>query len=236
VIGDIEVGRCNLCQVCEALIEAQQRADTTARQETERKERLARWTVQLPFETRTATIESFDPKHNKKTVAAVQRWLEGYTSGPYPSLILYSSFYGVGKTHIACAIANDVMGRWQGHFCPVRFVNGPRLLDRIKDTYRNDAHETKADVLRDLRDARLLILDDVGKEKPSDHTREVYYEIVEDRISTGWPVVVTSNLPLEAKTGRTLTDLMGGAAISRLISMCKGNYFELTGPDHRRAT
>jgi hypothetical protein len=49
------------------------------------------------------------------------------------------------------------------------------------------------------------------------------------------PEVVTSNLPLEAKAGKTLTDLMGGAAISRLISMCKGNYFELTGPDHRRA-
>ncbi|MDD4984167.1 MAG: ATP-binding protein [Dehalococcoidales bacterium] len=219
-----------MCPDCEAKIEAEAAEELRKTQQ----ERIERWVKQLPADTRGAAFDNFDVKHNGKALVAVQKWCQDYNIGKYPSMVLYSKQYGVGKTHLACAVANDIIKRTTKGFCPVRFTNGPLLLDRIKNTYRQDAHETKSDVLQDLAWVPLLILDDVGKEKASDHTREVYYEIINDRVNTGFPVFITSNLPLEARQGNSLTDLMGGAAISRLIQMCQGNYYELTGPDYRR--
>lgn len=81
------------------------------------------------------------------------------------------------------AIANFVIDNWSGEpgqiFRPIYFVKGPGLTRRIRATYnlrRDDVeHEREEDIYNDLRGVRLLLLDDVGKEKPSDFTRELYW-------------------------------------------------------------
>ena len=79
---------------------------------------------------------------------------------------------------------------------------------------------------------KLLILDDVGKERPSEHTREVYFYIIDERYKAGLPVVITSNLPLEGQP--SLCDLMGPSTVDRLIGMTRGRVIELKGKSYRQ--
>ena len=157
----------------------------------------------------------------------------------YPSLILYSEGNGVGKTHLAIAVVNKAIDSWNGDpdrsVCPIRFESGPGLIRRIRATYNigiDAYHEREEDVYNQLRGVRLLILDDVGKEKPSEHTREVYFYIIDERYKAGLPVVITSNLPLDGQL--SLSELMGVSTVDRLIGMSRGKVIELKGKSYRQ--
>ena len=144
-------------------------------------------------------------------------------------------FRGFGESLEAAGLADRLAGVYDGD------TPGPlrrRLRDRGRVVFSNPdmvhaalmpQHARWAEFLSNLR---LLVLDEVGKEKPSAHTREVYFYIIDERLKWGLPVLVTSNLPLEGEG--SLEELMGAAAVSRLIGMCQGNCFELRGEDFRR--
>lgn len=70
---------------------------------------------------------------------------------------------GVGKTHLAAAIANDLIQRGR----PVICMTMIDMLARIKATY--DKREiSEGEILRVYETVPLLIIDDMGKEPPTD--------------------------------------------------------------------
>ena len=89
------------------------------------------------------------------------------------------------------------------------------------------------DIYNELRGLRLLLLDDVGKEKPSDFTRELYWYLINERVSCGLPVVMTCRLPLEGKD--SLTELMGVDTVDRLYGMTGGYIEILEGTSYRNS-
>ncbi len=189
------------------------------------------------------TFNNFDRRYQREAYRVAFDYAQGFAPEQavgYPSLVFYSAAFGLGKTHLAVAIANYIISSWDGDpahaSCPVRFESGPGLIRRIRATYNirdgDSWHEREEDVYNKLRGVRLLILDDVGKEKPSEHTREVYFYIVDERYKSGLPVVVTSNLPLEGQP--SLSDLMGGSTVDRLIGMTRGKIIELKGRSFRQ--
>ena len=115
-----------------------------------------------------------------------------------------------------------------GHLA--HYIN-PILVPLAQIPPDNPHHETEEMVYQQLRGVRLLVLDDVGKEKPSAHTREVYFYVVDERLKLGLPVLITSNLPLNGTD--SLEELVGRATVSRIVGMCQGNCFELKGDDFR---
>jgi DNA replication protein DnaC len=201
----------------------------------------ARWrrTCGIPEYMQDKNFDNFIPHLQRVVFKGVQKWVETFCENPKrcPSLILWSEGYGVGKTHLAVAACNKIIESWEGRMCPVRFESGPGLVRRIRATYnpvpgQEPYHETEEMVYAQLRGVPLLVLDDVGKEKSSPHTREVYFYIIDERLKQGLPVLITSNLPLEG-TG-SLEELTGASVVSRLIGMCRGGVFELKGADARR--
>ncbi len=56
------------------------------------------------------------------------------------SIVMYSfGIWGLGKTHIACAVAHALLDKWQGEteLCPVYFASEPQLFTRIRATFNN---------------------------------------------------------------------------------------------------
>jgi len=188
------------------------------------------------------TFDNFEANLQKVAYREALNYAEGLNLEEvigYPSLIFYSQENGVGKTHLAIAIVNKTIDNWNGDTdrpaCPVRFESGPGLIRRIRATYNigiGAYHEREEDVYNQLRGVKLLILDDVGKERPSEHTREVYFYIIDERYKAGLPVVITSNLPLESQP--SLSDLMGVSTVDRLIGMTRGKIIELKGKSYRQ--
>lgn len=157
-----------------------------------------------------------------------------------PSLMLSSRGNGTGKTHLAVAVAGKFMVRWcECHWdvfgsqrAPVLFTTIPRMLLRIHATYRDDATESETDVIDDLSTVQLLVLDDVGKEKPSEHTRQTYFTVIDARYGANLPIVITSNLTLP-KQLKELNNVMGPACMSRLKEMTEGWRVVMDGEDYR---
>lgn len=190
------------------------------------------------------TFENFDTRYQQRPFGLILAWAQGFnplSPQGYPSLLLWSRGWGVGKTHLAEAVCNLIIDHWDGdpeHDAqrPVAYLSGPALVKRVRATYNmprdQQWHETEEMVYSELRGVPLLVLDDMGKENASAHTREVYFYILDEREKQGLPVLVTSNLPPEGPD--SLEELMGGATISRLLGMSRGNCFELKGQDFRR--
>ena len=196
----------------------------------------------LPHNYWDKTFSTWKGKH--KAFESVKKWAEEFPmTRPfrYPSLFLYSASNGVGKSHLAASVANHLIERWQGNIedepaCPVRYETGPSLLLRIRDSYEKvegKKLETEADIYRSLRGTSLLIVDDIGKEKTSAHTSQVYFHIIDQRYSDGLPVMFISNLSMPEIGAFLGNDLLARAVGSRLYEMCQCHFFKIVDKDHR---
>lgn len=135
---------------------------------------------------------------------------------------------GTGKTHLASAVARMAVDDGMR----VRVTDMPGIIARLKGTFGTQTSEE--DVLSGLSRCGLLVIDDLGKEPPTDWTLTQVFRVVNDRYETMRPVVVTSQYDLKALGGRLSRngDVDTALAIvSRLSEMCAKH--EMRGADRR---
>ncbi len=116
---------------------------------------------------------------------------------------------GVGKSYFAASIANALMERE----IPVRMTNFAAILNEL-----GAPHQSRNDVLERLGRYRLLILDDLGVERGTDYALEQVYNVVDSRLRSGMPLIVTTNLtPDDLKHP---ADTAHARIYDRLLEMC----------------
>lgn len=103
---------------------------------------------------------------------------------------------GTGKTHLAAAIANQIMAETSAT-AVYRTVGS--ILHAIRATYDKGAEQSEAKILSALVSPSLLILDEIGvtKEKPSDFELTTLFAIINGRYEQQRPTVIVSNLKAE---------------------------------------
>lgn len=120
--------------------------------------------------------------------------------------------YGTGKTGMAVGILKN---RVEAYCEAAFFVTVPRLLEMIRASY--DKHDSPhEEALRRARTTSLLVLDDLGAERPTDWVQEQLYLIINERHDNRLDTVITSNLTLDQ-----LADRIGERTIWRIAEMCK---------------
>lgn len=137
---------------------------------------------------------------------------------------------GIGKTHIAVSILRRLVEEKhvRGLFYDVR-----DLLRVIRSTYNPVVRTAEMDILRPVMTAELLVLDDLGAEKPSEWVEETMNLIVNTRYNERRPTIFTTNyedLPDEAEVD-SLKARVGFRLHSRLHEMCE--FLEYDGGDYR---
>lgn len=137
---------------------------------------------------------------------------------------------GIGKTHIAVAVLRRAVldRRARGLFYDVR-----DLLRIIRSTYNPVVRTAEMDVLRPVMEADLLVLDDLGAEKPSEWVEETMNLIVNTRYNERRATIFTTNyedLPDDSDLD-TLKVRVGFRMHSRLREMCE--FLEYDGADYR---
>lgn len=130
-----------------------------------------------------------------------------------PSLFLYGAT-GLGKTHLSLAIAGRAIDRGHG----VAYGSAQNILNKLQNEYFGRSDEPRGTTEQLLQDCDLLILDDLGSEFPSSFTVSAVYNIVNSRLLTGKPVIISTNLSL-----RELEEKYSQRITSRII----GNYVSL---------
>ncbi len=139
---------------------------------------------------------------------------------------------GCGKTHLCAAVARALVKKG---FYKIYFVDFKELLDDIKSTFSFSSDINEADVLSPILNTSLLIIDDLGSERNTEWTEDVFARILNYRYNRGLPVIITTNyFDREVKgalSGETLEERVGIRMRSRLYEMCRD--IEIIGPDYR---
>jgi DNA replication protein DnaC len=196
--------------------------------ETEEKKRwtdIIRWIGGLPERFRDASFDGFRVcEQNRRALETAREYAEAVTE-PREGLIFMGE-PGRGKTHLAAAVAVTRIRRGKS----VVFGTVPMLLGSVKATYNESATTSEQQVIGFMTACSLLVLDDLGKERPSEWVEEKLYEIIDTRYARKLPIIITTNAGLEQIERRYAWN--GPAIVSRLYQMCKGVM--VGGPDWRR--
>jgi len=179
-------------------------------------------------------FETFRPAHptQEEALALCQRYTEEYPAfGEGPNGLLFMGPCGVGKTHLAVAILQQVVIR-KG--MPALFVDLNDLYREIRSTYgRADSAETEYDILSPLVEAPLLLIDELGC-VATPWAQDTLHYLVSQRYNEQRPTLMTSNyLDVPPRGETALEERIGTRTRSRLHEMCRTVHLE--GPDHRRA-
>lgn len=120
---------------------------------------------------------------------------------------------GTGKTHLAAAIALQLIGEGIPVICK---TSSDLLMDIKKAFDRPEVRESE--VLDVYKKVELLIIDDLGKEQCSDWSMSTLYSILNDRYEDMRPTIVTTNYNAESLIGALTPKGFDNTKIMAIIS------------------
>ncbi len=168
------------------------------------------------------TFESFDlrqgelPREEAQNLRRAVEVARGYAANPGGWLTLTGA-YGCGKTHLAAAIANE--RQRMGH--PALFIVVPDLLDHLRATFNPQSPITYDKRFEEVRQAPLLVLDDLGTESATPWAQEKIYQLFNHRYVAKLPTVIT--------TAKSLEDL-DAKLRARLLDASRCTVFGIIAP------
>ena len=172
------------------------------------------------------TFENFKAENEelKKALLKARGFVEKFPD--VEQGLMFVGPVGVGKTHLAAAIANELIN----NLYSVVFGNVTDLITLIRSTYSKEADITEAEIIKTFtEDTDLLIIDDLGKENVSEYTATILYQIINRLYEYEKPLIITTNFNssmLKRKFGEK-----GDAIVSRIAEMCE--FVKISSDDWR---
>lgn len=123
--------------------------------------------------------------------------------------IIFHGPVGTGKTYTAACIANELLDKG----IQVVMTSFVKILQEIQ---KPDADE--GTYLATLNRAKLLIIDDLGTERNTDYALEKIYNVVDSRVRTAKPVILTTNLTWDELTQEQ--DMRYKRIFDRILEVC----------------
>ncbi len=127
--------------------------------------------------------------------------------------------YGCGKTHMAVGIANERIEKGEQPL----FVVVPDLLDHLRATYGPNSEVAYDERFHQVRNAPLLILDDLGTQNATPWAQEKLFQLFNHRYNAQLPTVITTNQALEDLDIRIRSRLVD-PDISQVVSILAPDY------------
>lgn len=157
-------------------------------------------------------LERDDVENLRKALKICQ----DYARSPSGWLVLSGGVFS-GKTHLAAAIGNSQaqLGR------QVSFWVVAELLDHLRSTFSPSSNIAYDRLFEEIKNAPLLILDDLGGHSSTPWAQEKLYQILNYRYNADLPTVITTLLSMDAIEPRLR---------SRMMDRTRCLFFGITAP------
>lgn len=202
------------------------RRDEHEREERERKEREHLYEVEkntsVCFTERAMAKWNFENDNGSNSCMKyakqyVEKWDEAYKKGL--GLLLWGDV-GTGKSYMAACIANALLQQEKR----VLMTNFSKISNGIYASADKNAY-IEAICCYDL-----LIIDDLGSERSSSYMMENVFQVIDRRVCSGKPMIITTNLTVQEM--RETQNLDEKRIYDRVLEHCQPICVK--GENHRR--
>ena len=129
---------------------------------------------------------------------------------------------GTGKSYAAGCVANALIEKFQS----VAFVGISDVVNRMQGKYGDEREKYIKSLIR----VDLLILDDLGAERSTSFGKEQIFDIINKRILSKKPMIITTNIPLHIM--KTTENVNERRIFDRVLENCVPIVFD--GENFRR--
>lgn len=151
---------------------------------------------------------------------------------------------GTGKTHLACGLMAlwyveniKIEKDWNGDrfsypdkkfYQPLEvcFLPSVELFLRLKGSFDSKTEDEES-IVNHYSQMEFLVIDDLGAEKVSDWSRQIFYTLIDRRYRNVKQTIITSNLTLDE-----VASMIDTRISSRILEM--GKAIKLEGADRRK--
>jgi DNA replication protein DnaC len=159
---------------------------------------------------------------------AVKQSCKDFISGKETDLFIGGPT-GRGKTHLAVATMREFAKQFKiNGWADGKFTTVPDLLMQIRDSFKDGAKVTEAEVVKEYSSVPYLVLDDLGAEKTTEWSISTLYLIIDRRIRDMRQTIYTSNLTLDE------IERQFSPRIASRLSASKVVMFGKNSEDYRR--
>jgi DNA replication protein DnaC len=175
--------------------------------------------AEIPKRYADCTLQNFHERQNASLKAARARVAEFIDLWPGADRgLLMQGGCGVGKTHLAVAALHEIIRL--GKPGTLHFSNFQDLIQNIQASFSSDQAPSKSEILRPLIDVDLLVLDELGSQKPTVFVQDVLYYVINSRYNDERVTIFTTNYLDDPRQGEESLELRIGERLrSRLHEM-----------------
>lgn len=171
-----------------------------------------------------STVAAYAPDNEAERMVkrVVTAWVKNFKAG-CQGLYLYGAA-GTGKTHLLVAIGKALVDHYGAE---VLYASTAELVARAKAQFSKNADADILNPFDEASEAQVLLLDDIGTEKPSEWLLEQMYRLINSRYNNNLTTLLTSNVCLE-----TFEASYDSRIADRIYSMCMAVHCD--GKSRRR--
>ena len=163
--------------------------------------------------------DKIDPKCGRSIRSVMERTYEvcrryAYDFSNASANLLFSGDTGLGKTFLSACIAAQVAQKGYG----VVYESAVHLFSKLEKA-RFEGDEQAQQECGKYTACDLLIVDDLGTEMPGVFVNSALYTLINDRILSGKPTIISTNLGNEELEARYS---------AQIVSRLRGNYQRVT--------
>ena len=114
------------------------------------------------------------------------------TSSPTSGNLLFNGGTGLGKTFLSACIARGVADKGYS----VIYETATHLFNKLEQAKFNPSEETRQEAAK-FTACDLLIIDDLGTEMPGQFVTAALYSLLNDRLLSGKPMIISTNLNVD---------------------------------------
>ncbi|MFP5275497.1 MAG: ATP-binding protein [Acidobacteriota bacterium] len=203
--------------------------------------------ARIPQRYRDCTLDAFETNYKgadeslRRALATARKFVDAYPVDTAGKGLMFVGTAGLGKTHLAVGVLQRLVRERgaKGLFCDYR-----ELLKNIQNSYNAQVNTTELELLKPVFAAEVLVLDDLGAQKPNEWVWDTVALILNTRYNDKLTTIITTNYADQQAGGGALSDAeraarepslgdrIGDRMRSRLAEMCI--KVEMKGADFRQ--
>lgn len=191
--------------------EAEDRRKQEEFQEQMRRIKRLRDASMMSGKFREAAFDKYELRaDNKEAYRVARKYVETFREmyAKNQGLLFYGPV-GTGKSYTAACIANELLAK-------ERSVIMTSFVKILQDIWSSEKKE--ADYIAIFNSASLLIIDDLGTERSTDYSLEKVYNVIDSRVRSNKPMILTTNLDLREMMENT--DIRYKRIYDRIFENC----------------